>query len=65
MKKTSVKMLETKRGCSDGIKVETFEKGKTYFISKDLADVFIKELKVAKLILYANKKADIATPKIS
>ena len=44
-------MIRTERGCSDGIKVETFEKGKVYSISDSLAKVFIHEMKVAKSVL--------------
>ena len=45
-----VKMLKTTKGCSDRIKVETFEKGKKYDISDDLANVFVEQMKVAKYV---------------
>lgn len=50
-----VKMMVTEKGCSDDIKVEEFEKGKTYTISDSLAKVFVGELKVAK---YAKEKKE-------
>lgn len=45
----TVKMQETQDGSPDGCIVCTYEKGKTYNLPADLADVFVKDLKVATL----------------
>ena len=54
--KKKIKMIKTERGCSDGITVKTYEAGKTYFVSIDLANVFIKEMKVAKPVIALKQK---------
>ena len=42
-------MTETKKGSPDGLKVNTYEKGKTYEIPEELAKVFVEELEVARI----------------
>lgn len=42
-----VKMLTNKRGCPDGVTVNTYEEGKIYKLPKDLALAFI-QIGVAK-----------------
>lgn len=51
MEKTLVKMVNTKRGCDDGITVRTYEAGETYSMSPDLAKEFIHtgDGKIAKV----------------
>jgi len=43
-------MRKTQTGSPDGIKVNTYEKGKTYILPRDLAKVFVNELKVAEIV---------------
>lgn len=52
-----VKMLSTARGSPDGIRVETFEEGKTYTLLDALARAFVQELRVAE---YAEEDAVLA-----
>jgi len=48
--KTKIRMRKTQTGSPDGIKVNTYEKGKTYILPRDLAKVFVNELKVAEIV---------------
>lgn len=44
----TVKMTKSQRGSPDGFTVINYEKGETYDLPAELADVFVKQLKCAK-----------------
>jgi len=61
--KLEVKMKETKKGSPDGVRVSTYEKGKTYTLPISLARVFVKELKIAEVAKPKTKVAEATKPK--
>lgn len=54
--KIQVRMKKTEKGSPDGIKVNTYEEGKTYTMPMDLAKVFINEMKIAEIVKAKNTK---------
>ena len=52
-----VKMIKTTQGSQDGNLVETFKADETYDMESSLADVFVKQMKVAHFVIAEKKKA--------
>ena len=49
-------MTKTERGSPTGQKVNEYLKDKEYDLPKSLADIFVKEMKVAKVVTEKMKK---------
>jgi len=43
----NLKMKKTVKGCPDGLTVIEYQKGETYQVPEELADVFLTQMKVA------------------
>ena len=45
-----IEMIKTVKGSPDGLRVLTYEQGKKYTLPDDLGNVFVEEMKAAKLV---------------
>lgn len=60
-----IKMLKTKKGSEDGLKVKSYEAEKTYKVSPSLAEVFLKNGWAETFDQDLSKKQDLGkAPKV-